>query len=94
MRRVKAKCCFVPTHDNPLDRNFSPSAPNLTWTGDVTYIRIKGSWYYLAVFLDLYIWPVIGLAMSDSPDTTVTAAFLYIENWTRDSLFKNFIINR
>ena len=34
------------THDNILDRNFSPEAPNQVWTGDVTYVRIKGGWCY------------------------------------------------
>jgi transposase InsO family protein len=36
-------------HDNLLDRNFSPEAPNQVWTGDVTYVRIKGGFSYLAV---------------------------------------------
>ncbi|WP_201546094.1 IS3 family transposase [Psychrobacter sp. H7-1] len=29
-------------HDNMLNRIFTPEAPNQVWTGDVTYIRIKG----------------------------------------------------
>lgn len=60
-------------HDNILNRNFSPSAPNQVWTGDVTYIRIKGGWCYLAVVLDLYARRIIGFAISDSPDSVLTA---------------------
>ena len=42
------------THDNILARNFSPTAPNQVCTGDVTYIHIKGGWYYWAVVLNFY----------------------------------------
>ena len=38
-------------HDNLLKREFSPAAPNQVWTGDVTYIRTKQGWAYLAVVL-------------------------------------------
>ena len=64
------------THDNILDRNFNPSAPNQVWTGDVTYIRVKGGWCYLAVVLDLYARRVVGFAISDSPDSTLTTRAL------------------
>ena len=64
------------THDNILNRNFSPSAPNQVWTGDVTYVRIKGGWCYLAVVLDLYARRVVGFSVSDSPDSVLTAKAL------------------
>ena len=64
------------THNNILNRNFSPSAPNEVWTGDVTYIRIKGGWCYLAVVLDLYARRIVGFAVSDSPDSVLTAKAL------------------
>ena len=63
------------THDNILARNFSPTAPNQVW-GDVTYIRIKGGWCYLAVALDLYVGRIVGFAVSDSPDSVLTAKAL------------------
>ena len=64
------------THDNLLERQFSPTAPNQVWTGDVTYIRIKGGWCYLAIVMDLYARRIVGFAMSDSPNTDLTESAL------------------
>ena len=71
------------THDKILDRNFSPSTPNQVWTGDVTYIRIKGGWCYLAVVLDLYARRIVGFAVSDSPDSVLTTKALQMAYHTR-----------
>ena len=70
-------------HHNILERNFSPSTPNQVWTGDVTYIRIKGGWCYLAVVLDLFARRVVGFAVSDSPDSMLTAKALQMAYQTR-----------
>ena len=71
------------THHNILNRNFSPAAPNQVWTGDVTYIRIKGGWCYLAVVLDLYARRIVGFAVSDSPDSMLTTKALQMAYQTR-----------
>ena len=71
------------THSNILDRNFSPIAPNQVWTGDVTYIRIKGGWCYLAVVLDLFARRVVGFSVSDSPDSMLTTKALQMAYQTR-----------
>ena len=71
------------THDNILDRNFSPKAPNQVWTGDVTYVRIKGGWCYLAVVLDLFARRVVGFSVSDSPNSTLIAKALQMAYQTR-----------
>ncbi|OBX84248.1 transposase [Moraxella atlantae] len=60
-------------HDSLLKRDFSPTAPNQVWTGDVTYIRTKQGWAYLAVVIDLYARNIVGFAMSDSPDSQLTS---------------------
>lgn len=60
-------------HDNLLKREFSPIAPNQIWTGDVTYIRTKQGWAYLAVVIDLYARNIVGFAMSNSPDSQLTS---------------------
>ena len=48
-----------------MQRNFSASAPDQTWFGDITYIRTWEGWLYLAVILDAYSRKVVGWAMAD-----------------------------
>ena len=70
-------------YDNLLDRSFRPAAPNQIWTGDVTYVRIKGGWCYLAVVIDLFARCVVGFSISDSPDSFLTASALQMAYQTR-----------
>jgi len=51
--------------DNLLARRFNPTAPNHKWVMDITYIRVKRDWLYLAVVLDLFSRKVIGWALDD-----------------------------
>lgn len=39
----------LPTASNVLDRQFEPEAPNLAWVSDITYLRTRSGWLYLAV---------------------------------------------
>jgi transposase InsO family protein len=61
-----------PIAANVLDRKFSPAeiaSPNRVWAGDITYIRTREGWLYLAVLLDLFSRRVIGWAMSHSMES-------------------------
>ena len=49
---------------NVLDRNFTASAPNQRWVGDITYLSTPGGWLYLAVIIDLFSRFVVGWAVS------------------------------
>lgn len=49
-------------HDNLLKRGFNQTSPNQVWTGDVTYIRTKLGFCYLAVVIDLYARNIVGFA--------------------------------
>ena len=55
----------LPVSSNLLDRNFSCEAPNLVWTGDITYIETMEGWLYLAVVIDLFSRQVVGWAMGE-----------------------------
>ena len=63
------RCKFVHTTDsghalpvsgNVLARRFNPSGPNQAWVSDITNIRKRSGWLYLAVVLDLYARKVVG----------------------------------
>ena len=40
--------------ENRLNRQFNPSQPNQVWTTDITYLKSKTSWIYLAIVIDLF----------------------------------------
>ena len=53
----------LPVAENLLNRKFNPEALNQAWTSDITYIRTRSGWLYLAVVMDLCSRRVIGWAM-------------------------------
>ena len=59
-----------------LARYFVPSGPNELWVGDITYIRIRLAFVYLAVILDARSRRVVGYAVSRQIDTRLTLAAL------------------
>ncbi len=66
----KFKATTNSNHDNPvadniLSRHFDASGPNQKWVGDITYIRTREGWLYLATVIDLYSRKVVGFSMSE-----------------------------
>ena len=49
---------------NILDRQFAQALPNQAWVSDITYIRTRSGWLYLAAVLDLHLRKIVGWAMS------------------------------
>ena len=45
---------------NRLNQDFTATAPNQKWAGDITYIWTREGWAYLSVIIDLYSRRVIG----------------------------------
>ncbi len=61
-----------------LQREFTVSAPNRVWCGDVTYIWAGTQWLYLAVVMDLYARKIVGWACSTRADSGLTCTALRI----------------
>ena len=45
---------------NVLNRQFEQALPNQVWVADITYIRTRSGWLYLAAVLDLHSRKIIG----------------------------------
>jgi putative transposase len=50
--------------DNLLKQDFTAEGPNECWASDITYIKTRQGWLYLAVVLDLYSRRIVGWSMS------------------------------
>lgn len=58
--------------ENLLNRNFNPKDINRYWVGDITYIKTGNKWVYLATVMDLYSREVIGSAVSDIANASLS----------------------
>jgi putative transposase len=47
-----------------VNRQFTPSAPNVLWVADITYLRTGDGWLYLAAVQDAYSRQIVGWAMA------------------------------
>jgi transposase InsO family protein len=65
----------LPVYPN-LARGLHVEAINRLWVADITYIRLRGEFIYLAVILDAYSRRVIGWELSRRIDTALTVGAL------------------
>jgi transposase InsO family protein len=63
-RRAKAA-------EDRVGRDFNPTAPNVTWCGDITYLRTGEGWLYLATVIDLFSRRVIGWSLAEHMRTSL-----------------------
>ena len=61
----------VPEANNLLS-DFSVAKPNAVWFSDITYLRTREGWLYLAIILDAYSRKVVGWAMKERLTTNLT----------------------
>jgi putative transposase len=73
----------LPIAPNLLARDFSASAINQKWVGDISYVWTEEGWLYLAVVMDLYSRAVIGWAMASHMKQSLVCDALLMALWRR-----------
>ncbi len=73
----------LPVAPNLLQQDFSATAPNQKWVGDITYLWTEEGWLYLAVVIDLYSRLVVGWAMAERMTAELTCQALKMALWRR-----------
>ena len=73
----------LPIAPNLLDRQFTCTAPNRVWVGDITYIPTDEGWLYLAAIKDLYSCEIVGWAMDARMTKTLVADALRSAYWRK-----------
>lgn len=66
-RSVSTTRSDAPAPPNRLAGNFTASRPNAVWVGDLTQVRTREGWLFLAVLLDLYSRKIVGYATARRP---------------------------
>lgn len=66
----------LPVFENVLNRDFTATAPNERWVGDITYLRTPNGFIYLAAVLDLFSRAIVGWAVSAVIDRHLVIAAL------------------
>ena len=80
IRRRKYIVTTDSEHDLPVFRNVAATLKltgiNQLWVADITYIRVREEFLYLAVVLDAYSRRVVGWALDQSLETSLVVAAL------------------
>ena len=73
MRGVTRACAKRPTgekraskqdsHEDLVGRDFTADGPNEAWFADITYVRTRQGWLYLAIVMDVWSRMIVGWSM-------------------------------
>ena len=66
----------MPVSPNVLARQFDKPLPNQAWACDITYIRTRSGWLYLAAVLDLHSRKIVGWSMAPNMPATLVCTAL------------------
>ena len=68
----------MPVSANVLARQFDRPLPNQAWVCDITYLRTRSGWLYLAAVLDLHSRKIVGWAMAPGMPAALVCAALHM----------------
>lgn len=71
-RRMPGTTAFFAKVPNRLPEQIT--GPNQVWVGDITFLKVPGSWRYLAAVMDKYSRRIVGWSLSDNRTTAITVA--------------------
>jgi len=57
--------------ENLLDQKFDPKKENTIWSTDITTLKTRQGWVYLAIVMDLYSRKIVGWSMSKRMTTAL-----------------------
>ena len=61
----------LPVSPNVLAHQFDKPLPNQAWVSDITYLRTRSGWLYLAAVLDLHSRKIVGCATAPHMPATL-----------------------
>ena len=73
----------LPVSPNLLEQDFTATAPNQKYVGDITYLWTDEGWLYLATIIDLYSRLVVGWSMSERMTAQLVCDALKMALWRR-----------
>ena len=76
-----------------VGRDFNPAEPDLTWVGDITYLRTGEGWLFLATVIDLFSRRVIGWSVATHMRTSLVADALEMAVGTRGGHVNNVVFH-
>ena len=66
----------LPVAENLLGRKFETDLPNRAWVSDITYVRTRAGWLYLAAVMDLFSRKIVGWATAPVMPAKLVASAL------------------
>ena len=66
----------LPVAENLLKRKFEVTLPNRAWVSDITYVRTRIGWLYLAAVMELFSRKIIGWAMAPNMAASLVTSAL------------------
>jgi putative transposase len=68
---------------NLLQRQFYIAKPNRVWAGDITHIKTRKGWLYLATVMDLHSRKIVGWSMNTNMTATLVNDAITMAIWRR-----------